>query len=194
MTRRSILLVASLTACTTLGLLAACGSSQTPAAPESSAPAAAPAKPAGPAPSYIHVGMTAFSWFDSDPPGVPDTDNPVLHRTAGGQGTFADPITAAISGDPGHMAYPAGTKMYVPGIQRYVIIEDSGQDPGPAGTQAGLSVWVDGRDGTQAAVEDCEDAVTGSGKVVAQLNPPPDEPVMAGPLFSNHVCHIPTPQ
>lgn len=39
---------------------------------------------------------TAFTWFDNTPPGSSAICCPRIHSTAGGTGTYADPITVAI--------------------------------------------------------------------------------------------------
>lgn len=181
-----------------LVLVSACGSQPAAPPPAPAAPpspsSAPPSSVAPPVNNEVRVGISAFSWFDNDPPGVSPTDHPVLHQTDGGQGTFADPITASVSGDEGHLSFPAGTKLYLPSLQRYIIVEDAGQPPGPPGTVAALSIWIDGQGGAPADVNNCEDAVTGSGKVVADVNPAPDEKVIPGPIYANHVCNIPAPQ
>jgi hypothetical protein len=151
------------------------------------APAAAPAAPPGS--KQLTIWLTGYSWQDNTPPGSSAVGEPVLHTEAGGQGTFADPITVAAPGDQGKTTLPAGTKFYLPTVQRYVIVEDSGAAPPPAQTDTHLDMWVDGQDGTKATVDDCEDQFTG--KVPAQLNPPDKLPVMAGPIFAHGACNIP---
>ncbi|HZZ50746.1 MAG TPA: hypothetical protein VFE65_27980 [Pseudonocardia sp.] len=151
----------------------------------------APAPPQAPPPGFkqITIWLTGYSWQDNTPPGSSEVGEPVLHKEAGGQGTFADPITVAAPGLQDVMTLKAGTKFYLPTVQRYVIVEDSGAAPPPAQAQTHLDMWVDGRDGTKATVDDCEDQFTG--KVSAQENPPDGLPVMAGPIFANHSCNIP---
>src|SRR5690349_9643893 len=73
------------------------------------------------------VYITAYTWFDNTPQGSPDISHPVLHRAAGGTGTFSDPVTIAV----GHsletgkdvLDVPAGTRMYIPNVRRYFIVE-----------------------------------------------------------------------
>jgi hypothetical protein len=50
-------------------------------------------------------------------------------------------------------------------------------------------MWIDGQDGTKQATDDCETEFTG--RVPAQVNPPDNLPVMAGPIFANQKCNIP---
>src|SRR4051812_14948385 len=111
---------------------------------------------------------TAYSYFDNTPHGSADISHPVLHRKAGGTGTYTDPITIAV----GHvykdrygriasrssttqdiLDYPAGTRMYLPDVRRYAIVEDTCGDGGRPdlvpchrGANAdgsGSTTWVD---------------------------------------------------
>jgi hypothetical protein len=50
-------------------------------------------------------------------------------------------------------------------------------------------MWIGGQDGTKQATDDCENTFTG--RVPAQVNPPDNLPVMAGPIFANQKCNIP---
>jgi len=113
----------------------------------------------------------------------------VLHQQAGGQGTFADPITVAVPGHAGAMAWNPGTKFYLPTVKRYVIVEDSGASRPPAGADTHLDMWIGGQGGTLAATNACEDSLTN--RVPATLNPPPNLPVITGPIFANQMCNIP---
>jgi len=74
-------------------------------------------------------------------------------------------------------------------VQRYVLVEDSGAAKAPSGTDTHLDMWIDGQDGTKQATDDCENEFTG--RVPAQVNPPDNLPVMAGPIFANQKCNIP---
>ena len=65
----------------------------------------------------------------------------MLHKQAGGTGTFADPITVAVPGHQGDMDWQPGTKFYLPSVQRYVMVEDSGAaKPPPPRASAPLKV------------------------------------------------------
>ncbi|HEY2207260.1 MAG TPA: hypothetical protein VGH99_22605 [Pseudonocardia sp.] len=174
--------------------VSACGSQSAPhPAPAAPAPSAAAPSPDAPPPelNQLRVAITAFSWLDNDPPGSASVNDPVLHKVAGGQGTYEDPITVSVPGSRGNLAYRPGTRFYLPSLRRYVMVEDSGAPVGPPGTSTHLSVWIDGRDGTAAEVNACEDKVTGSGTAAADLNPPPRLDVIPGPIFVRHVCNIP---
>ena len=151
--------------------------------------APAPQQPPPPGPGQLTIWLTGYSWQDNTPPGSSVVGEPVLHKQAGGQGTFADPITVAVPGHQGKMAWEPGTKFYLPSVQRYVMVEDSGAAKAPSGTDTHLDMWIDGQDGTKQATDDCENEFTG--RVPAQVNPPDNLPVMAGPIFANQKCNIP---
>src|SRR5882757_7742389 len=158
-------------------------------APEPQPQAQPPASPAPGGPNQLTIWLTGYSWQDNTPPGSSVVGEPVLHKDAGGQGTFQDPITVAVPGHQGAMAWQPGTKFYLPSVQRYVIVEDSGAAKQPAGTDTHLDMWIDGQDGTKQATDDCENLFTG--KVPAQVNPAGNLPVMAGPIFANGKCNVP---
>lgn len=159
--------------------------------PSSSASAAPPASASdAPDAGQLRVAVSAESWLDNTPPGPVSNDNPVLHDTAGGQGTYADPITVSLP-QGANATYPPGTRFYLSTLQRYVIVEDYGGAPPPPGTTTAFSIWIDGRDGPPAAVEDCESTVTANGVLPAQSNPPQNLPVIPGPIFANHKCNVP---
>lgn len=175
------------------GLLAAALSILLVAAACESAPPVPPAPPAPPA-SALPVArtavpdtyITAYTWYDNTPEGSPDISHPVLHRKAGGTGSYADPVTIAV----GHslatgrdvLDFPAGTRIYLPDVRRYFIVEDTcGDGPTPeagpchatASTHRGAARWVDIWIGGQGAGESftkrCADQVTGVR--VAVFNP-----------------------
>jgi hypothetical protein len=87
------------------------------------------------------------------------------------------------------MDWEPGTKFYLPTVQRYVIVEDSGAAKPPSGDDTHLDMWVGGQDGTKEATDDCEDEFTGN--VPAQVNPPDNLPVMVGSIFAAGKCNIP---
>ena len=137
------------------------------------------AKPAG---RQIPVELTGYSFFDNTPAGSAEVSNPILHKKAGGRGSYADPITVAV---PSDSKFDPGTRFYLPSVRRYAIVEDSG-----ASSTSGnhLDLWVDGEGGSESAVEACMDQVTGD--TTAELNPPPGRPVILGPIFDGS-CHLP---
>lgn len=107
-------------------------------------------------PSYT----TAYDYWDNTPPGSAAISDPVLHHTAGGSGTYANPVTVAVGHSlaTGHdvLDYRKGTRFYVPNVRRYFIVEDTcGDGPKPQngpchrldtpGNRAprGAKLWVD---------------------------------------------------
>jgi hypothetical protein len=122
--------------------------------------------------------VTAYTWFDNTPAGSPDISHPMLHKKAGGTGTYEDPVTVAVghsleTGDD-VLDYPAGTRIYLPDVRRYFIVEDTcGDGPTPeegpchsgAGEHGDASVWIDlwiGGEGEGASfARRCTQQVTG---------------------------------
>ena len=138
--------------------------------------------------------VTFYGWWDNTPPGG-DISYPEIHQTAGGTGTYSDPITyASYTGE-----FPAGTIIYVPRVQKYFIMEDSceecqadwtgkGPDGGP--NLRHVDLWLGGQGGNAMAAIDCEDALTHSnadGTPTLEpiiVGPPSNETVSSAPLFN----------
>lgn len=141
----------------------------------------------------LRIWLTGYSFQDNTPPSSAIVSAPILHETAGGTGTYSDPITVAVPGhaSDGDMAWKGGTRFYLPTVQRYVIVEDSGASPAPSGQDGHLDMWVDGQGGSKSASDNCMDKITGTG-IPAIMNPPTGKPVIVGPITSNGTCHIPT--
>ena len=137
----------------------------------------------------LHIFLTGYSFHDNTPPLSAIVSHPILHRAAGGTGTYRDPITVAVPGSGSTMKWKPGTRFYLPSVKRYVIVEDSGASPAPRGVDTHLDMWIGGQGGTRSATDQCMSRLTGN--VSAVLNPRPGLPVMAGPVFANHTCRIP---
>jgi len=164
-------------------------------------PAPAPAVPAPAAqPSSERIVTTtyttAYTWFDNTPAGSATISHPVLHQSAGGTGTFEDPITIAV----GHslatgqdiLDFPAGTRIYLPDVRRYFIVEDTcgdGNDPqgGPChqgananGTNSTIwiDMWIGGKGVSSGAADQCASRVTNVNTAV--FNPASDYVVAPG--------------
>ena len=137
---------------------------------------------------------TGYGWPDNTPPGGA-ISNPVIHSTAGGTGTYADPITLAV----GHsiisgqdiLDYAAGTKFYIPNLRKYFIVEDTcgdGNQPqnGPCHTGYQGHVWVDMWVGGQGLSSQgtlaCEDTITDLHTIIE--NPASNYAVVPGPVYS----------
>jgi hypothetical protein len=135
--------------------------------------------------------VTGYSWYDNDPPGsaaIAYTD--VRGRTeAGGTGTFEDPLTVAapVGG------LPKGTKVYIPHLERYGIVEDecATSHSAPDGCTADVDVWVDGRDLPEATVDQCMSDLTGDHPFV--VNPAAGKPVRSGPVCGGGTTPPPPP-
>ncbi|NUT08559.1 MAG: carbohydrate-binding protein [Hamadaea sp.] len=108
--------------------------------------------------------ITFYGWYDNTPPGG-DIAYPQIHSTAGGKGTYADPITFASA----TAELPAGKRIYVPRVKKYFIMEDScqeceadwsGQGPNGGPGLRHVDLWLGGEGGSAFDAIDCEDALT----------------------------------
>ncbi|QWF78110.1 RICIN domain-containing protein [Amycolatopsis sp. CA-230715] len=137
--------------------------------------------------------LTFYGWWDNTPPGG-EIEYPKLHDTAGGEGTYDDPITFATS----TKELKAGTKVWVPRVKKYFIMEDScqecGEDWSGEGPNGGpglrhIDLWLGGEGGSAMDAIDCEDALThynSDGKPTMEpvvVDPPSDETVDPTPIF-----------
>jgi Fibronectin type III domain len=141
---------------------------------------------------------TGYTWWDNSPPGDAICCG-FLHTSAGGTGTYADPITLAVGlTTQTQLDYAPGTIFYMPDVRRYFIVEDS---CGSVGTGChvppsnGATIWVDRwiggiADGAQADVVNCANFLTDDGGVLHTLieNPPSNLPVYPGSLYQNGSC------
>lgn len=141
----------------------------------------------------MNVFLTGYSWWDNTPRGSAQIARPVIHRTAGGVGTYEDPITLAVghkkTGGRSVMDYRPGTRFYIEKLQKYAIVEDMcGDGPrpqdGPCHTGHRGHDWIDiyvgGRRMDEASVDACMRHITGIQSVV--LNPRPGYPVTPGEI------------
>ena len=126
----------------------------------------------------------------------------MLHRVAGGTGTYADPITVAV----GHslatgadvLDLPPGTRLYAPSLRRYGVVEDTcGDGPTPqygpchalaqARAESGqpVMVWLDwymaGQGASAGGAAACASRLTRADPVL--INPAPGLAVIPGPLI-----------
>jgi hypothetical protein len=137
----------------------------------------------------LNIWLTGYSWQDNTPPGSSKVSHPILHKQAGGTGTYQDPITVAVPGK-GSGIWKAGARFYLPTVQRYVIVEDTGASPPHSGEDGHLDMWIGGQGGSKSATDQCMDKITGD-NVTAELNPPPNLPVIKGPIYGDGGCNIP---
>lgn len=135
---------------------------------------------------------TSYGAKDNCPPGG-DIAHPVIHKLAGGVGTYADPITYA--GDTA--ATPAGTIVYVWALQKYFIMEDDCQECASNWKKHKkwhIDLWM-GPDVVTPGPNliACENAITATRTV--EIDAPGNYPVDVTPLFNGTSleCIIPAP-
>ena len=127
----------------------------------------------------IDARVTMYGFPDNDPPFSANIAHPVLHQQASGIGTFDDPITFA--GDPGDI--PFGTKIYVPHVQKYFIMEDTCADAmASPNDRLQVDLWAGGSANTDVQqILSVENANTRSSAQVI-LNAEPGHPVNLTPF------------
>lgn len=137
--------------------------------------------------------LTFYGWWDNTPPGN-GISFPKIHSGAGGVGTWNDPITFASS----TKEISAGSKIWVPRVRKYFIMEDDctecGQDWSGHGPDGGpglrhYDLWLGGKGGNPFDAINCEDALTNyndQGPILEGViaNPPSNEPVDSTPIFN----------
>jgi hypothetical protein len=151
----------------------------------------------------VRAYVTGYSWYDNTPPGSPTISDPQIHSTAGGTGTYADPITVAVGhsrvGGRDILDWAAGTRFYVPALARYLIVEDTcgdGSNPQaepchvgyPRSASTWLDVWVGGGAMSRRSVDACTSRLTGLRTVL--VDPVPGLPVRAGEIASSAGCSL----
>ena len=154
----------------------------TPAASDAAADAQAEAG------TVMSVYVTFYGWADNSPPGgaiaYPKSDGyPTVHETAGGTGTYADPITFASD----KAEFPVGTILYVPFIEKYVIMEDDCVECDSDWTSSHkwhIDLWMNSdASETASSLASCEDRWTRDSTAV-ESDPPSDRTVTTTPLFT----------
>jgi 3D (Asp-Asp-Asp) domain-containing protein len=138
--------------------------------------------------STMSVYVTFYGWADNSPPGgaiaYPQSDGyPTLHETAGGTGTYADPITFATD----KAEFPVGTRLYVPFIEKYVMMEDDCVECDSDWTSSHkwhIDLWMNSN-GTEStsSLTNCEDRWTRDSTSV-EIDPPDGRMVTTTPLFT----------
>ncbi|WP_228553935.1 ricin-type beta-trefoil lectin domain protein [Catenulispora pinisilvae] len=154
---------------------------------------AAPAQAAGSG-TTEQTFLTFYGWWDNTPPGGV-ISYPQIHQTAGGTGSYSDPITFATDSSE----QPPGTIVYVPRVGKYFIMEDSceecsadwtGNGPNGGPGLRHLDLWLGGQGGSAFAAIECEDALTnynndGTPSMESVIvNPPSNETVTSEPIFN----------
>ena len=133
-------------------------------------PGAAPT----PTPKYQtdRVWTTGYTWHDNSPRNSAAIAHPVIHRTAGGVGSYRDPITLAVAYKGRTPQFPYGTRFYLPKWKKYFIVEDicGACDRVPAGVKYKIDLWLDARNLSREAARQCTYRNTGA--TTAVKNPP----------------------
>jgi len=149
---------------------------------------------------FVLDNMTWYGWWDNSPPGG-DIAHPVIHSKAGGTGTFTNPITFAVAPQVQNVMKP-GTKIYVPSLKDYFIMEDDCTSSGPGGPavqgqgcdgelKAGINefdLWLNGHDSTNSKMTACEDKLTAD-NVNIIIKPAAGLPVNTTPIFAKGKCN-----
>lgn len=140
--------------------------------------------------SRVSAYATFYGWYDNTPPGCATA----YAGCAGGVGTYRDPITFASD----RREFAVGTILYSPTWRKYFVMADDcqecdldwrthGPDGGPGLRH--VDIWIGGRGAREAAVMNCEDALTSttpSGAPVVSafiMNPSAHLPVELRPFF-----------
>ena len=140
--------------------------------------------------------ITGYSYWDNTPPGSSAISKPVVHRRAGGTGTYDDPVTIAVGHSITHgrqkLDYPAGTRFYIERLRKYAIVEDvcgDGNTPqaGPCHTgyngHPWLDIYIGGSKHSAAQTDACARRITDLQRII--LNPAPGYAVHAGEISAS---------
>jgi hypothetical protein len=116
---------------------------------------------------------------------------PTLHNLATeGSGTYADPITFAADPKDLKGAFPIGSHIYVPFLQKYFIMEDECEACNqnlPNGVQYGLNLWMGPqRISSPSTLTACEDHLQRTTDII--IKPDLNLPVDTTPLLHNNQC------
>ncbi len=145
----------------------------------------------------MNVYLTGYSYWDNTPPGSAAISKPVVHRKAGGKGTYDDPVTIAvghvIEGGRQTLDYPPGTRFYIEKLKKYAIVEDvcgDGNNPqdGPCHTGYNGLPWLDlyigGSKANSRITTSCARQITAVQPII--MHPEDDYPVLAGDVVESH--------
>jgi hypothetical protein len=135
----------------------------------------------------IHSYVTLYGFVDNSPPSA-IIAYPQIHKTAGGTGTFADPVTFATDA---REAKP-GTIVYDPFLKKYFIMEDGCTEctqDWNNGHKYRIDMWAGGdknslHDPEKTALLNCEDALTQDNGTNVIFNAPAGLTVDPTPIFN----------
>jgi|GEM_PF-688589 len=133
--------------------------------------------------------LTFYGYPDNDPPST-TIAYPKIHQVAGGTGTYDDPVTVAIVTEMKGGNWSPGTKMYVPSLKKYLIVEDECASCVPDQ----IDVWMDSNDTNPNEVLLCEKTWTPKQPVEVEIDPPVGREVITTPFFdiSTGQCRQPS--
>lgn len=143
-------------------------------------------------PTQVNATITFYGWPDNTPPGN-RISHPIIHKHAGGDGTYCNPTTFATERS-NNKEIPYGIKLYVPFLKQYFIREDLCAASGPtsgSGSNGCYGIWFDLWIGGNAkskshAVVKCELKLTPSKRVPVVLWPKSGLPVAhPGAIYRN---------
>ncbi len=140
--------------------------------------------------------ITGYAFWDNTPPGSAEISKPVVHRKAGGTGSYEDPVTIAV----GHVIengrqtldFPPGTRLYIERLRKYAIVEDvcgDGYRPqdGPCHTgykgHPWLDIYIGGSKQSRSETDACARKITALQEII--VNPEPHFPVAKGEIASS---------
>ena len=140
----------------------------------------------GPRQGFTKAYITLYAAYDNDPAGSVEIAYPnERHPSAGGTGTYDDPLTLAT--DPREL--PPGTLLYYPPLKRYYVMEDDCAeciDDWARSKRPHLDLWLSAAN--DARVLGCEEKLTPDELTTVQVNPPPGLPVQTGELYRPSAC------
>jgi Raf kinase inhibitor-like YbhB/YbcL family protein len=129
----------------------------------------------------LTVYFTLYGYPDNSPPGD-GISYPMVHQTAGGTGTYDDPVTFATDRNE----EPPGTRIYVPAFLKYAIMEDGCSECNTAwnaNKQYRFDFWLSSNASSDSCkVNACELHWT-QNQTTVEINPPPGRPVDPTPLY-----------
>lgn len=182
-------LAASAASAVLLGVGACSAATVVPGEPPAQTSPATPVAPIT-ASGTAQVAITFYGASDNDPPGSTDIAYPnSRHGSAGGTGSYGDPITLAT--DPREL--PAGSIVYVPSLRKYFVMEDDCEEcinEWQTSRHPHLDLWMSATGGADLLA--CEEALTPTGLTPVEVNPGLDRPVDPRPLFEAGRCWNPS--
>jgi hypothetical protein len=141
----------------------------------------------------LTVFLTGYSYWDNTPPETAVIGRPVIHKVAGGAGTYDDPVTLAvgwrIDGSNVTEDFEPGTRFYIPRLRKYAIVEDlcgDGSKPQAGPCHVGwkgnpwLDIYVDGSAQSAEIANRCMESLTGVQGVL--INPRRGYRISPGPI------------